>query len=83
MGFSTGSYMSLLPTLGAYGSLCAEAGLPLYFPGTATAFEGLLDVCNADVLAAAMVHTVEDPRAANEAFNISNGDVFRWCQVRL
>lgn len=35
------------------------------------------------MLAAAMVYTAEDPRAANEAFNVSNGDVFRWRQVRL
>src|SRR6202000_2110652 len=30
------------------------------------------------LLARAMVWAATDPRAANEAFNINNGDLFRW-----
>lgn len=41
----------------------------------------LPQVCDADVLAAAMVYTSTEARCANQAFNVSNGDVFRWEQV--
>lgn len=33
---------------------------------------------DAGLLAKAMVWAATDPRAANEAYNINNGDLFRW-----
>jgi len=81
IGFSTGSYMSLLPTIAVYGSLCKELGLEMRFPGTSAAYTAPMEVCNADVLAEAMVFVSTTPAAENQAFNINNGDFFRWEQV--
>ncbi|KAG7667127.1 hypothetical protein KSW81_000869 [Nannochloris sp. 'desiccata'] len=81
IGFSTGSYMSLLPSIAVYGCLCKELGLEMRFPGTNAAYTAPMEVCNADVLAEAMVFVSTTPAAENRAFNINNGDFFRWDQV--
>jgi nucleoside-diphosphate-sugar epimerase len=81
IGFSTGSYMSLLPTIAVYGSLCKELGLQMRFPGSYAAYTAPMEVCNADVLAEAMVFLSTTPAAENQAYNINNGDYFRWEQV--
>ena len=52
------------------------------FPGSSAGYHVLTEVCDADLLANAMVHLSTQPQCANQAFNISNGDVFRWCQVQ-
>jgi hypothetical protein len=39
------------------------------------------EVCDADLLADAMLHCAATPACANQAFNISNGDTFRWREV--
>lgn len=65
-------------TLAAYGSLCRALGRPLGFPGTPAAFDAISQATDADLLADAMVWTAEEPRCANQAYNIINGDYFRW-----
>jgi len=65
-------------TLAAYGSLCRELNQPLGFPGTAKAFNAITQATDADLLAKAMLWTVDEPRCANQAYNIINGDYFRW-----
>lgn len=42
-----------------------------------------LQVCDADLLAEAAIHCSTTPECANQAFNINNGDTFRWSEVRL
>ena len=81
IGFSTGSFMSLLPTIAVYGSICKELGLQMRFPGTNTAYTAVMEVCNANVLAEGMVFVSTTPAAENQAFNINTGDFFRWADV--
>lgn len=81
IGYSTGSYMSLLPSIAVYGSICKHLGLEMKFPGTKTAYMAPMEVCDARVLADAMLFISTDPGAGNEAYNINNGDYFRWEQV--
>lgn len=64
--------------IGAYGALCRATGTPLSFPGSRRAFESISQATDADLLAAAMIWSAEDPRAANQDFNVINGDYFRW-----
>jgi nucleoside-diphosphate-sugar epimerase len=68
-------------TLAAYGSLCRELGRPLGFPGTPAAFNAISQATDADLLADSMAWTAEEPRCANQAYNIINGDYFRWCNL--
>ena len=73
--------MSLLPTIGVYGSVCKHLGIEMRFPGTKIAYTSPMEVCDAHVLAEAMLFTSTEPGAANEGYNINNGDIFRWEQV--
>jgi nucleoside-diphosphate-sugar epimerase len=69
---------SLPLVIAVYASISKELGLPLRFPGTPSAYQALCQVTDASVLAKASVWAAAEPTAANEAFNITNGDAFRW-----
>lgn len=51
------------------------------FPGGPATYDCVCEVCDADLLADAMLHCATTPACANQAFNISNGDTFRWRDV--
>ncbi|MFQ5956001.1 MAG: SDR family oxidoreductase [Kiloniellales bacterium] len=77
-GFSLGSPMNLITTLGVYAAISKELGLPLRFPGKVGAYDALYQVCESVHLARAILWAATEPKCANEAFNITNGDFFRW-----
>ncbi|KAF2320946.1 hypothetical protein GH714_032124 [Hevea brasiliensis] len=52
--------------------------LPLIFPGDRVAWDGYWDASDADLVAEHQIWAAVDPNAKNEAFNCSNGDVFKW-----
>lgn len=78
IGKAVGNAMNMGSTLAAYASLCREVGRPFRFPGSLAQWEGLTDMTSASQLARHMVWAEKTPAAANQAFNIVNGDVFRW-----
>src|SRR4051794_38450145 len=78
IGWALGNAMNMGVTLGLYGSICRETGRPFVFPGSPEQYEGVTDVTDARLLARQLVWAATTPAAANEAFNIVNGDVFRW-----
>jgi nucleoside-diphosphate-sugar epimerase len=69
---------NLIPLVGAYAAILSELSEPLHFPGRLGCWEALTEVTDATHLARAMVFIATEPRAANQAFNVSNGDLFRW-----
>ncbi|KAI4337032.1 hypothetical protein L6164_015492 [Bauhinia variegata] len=77
-GFSPYSLMNLVGTLCVYAAICKHQGLPLKFPGTKEAWEYYSVASDADLIAEQHVWAAVDPYAKNEAFNINNGDVFKW-----
>jgi nucleoside-diphosphate-sugar epimerase len=77
-GFATGNAMNIVLTLSVYAALCKELGQPFVFPGSEEQWNSLTDVTDADLVAEQMVWATTDARGHNEAFNITNGDVFRW-----
>jgi nucleoside-diphosphate-sugar epimerase len=77
-GESLGSNMNAIPAIGVYAALRREAGLPLSFPGGAP---WLTEAVDADLLARACEWAATTPACENEAFNITNGDVFAWHNV--
>jgi nucleoside-diphosphate-sugar epimerase len=80
IGHSLGSAMNLGNLIGVYGSLCRATGTAFQFPGTEIAYRDVLvNVTGADVLRRAALWSVENE--ADGAYNITNGDVFRWSHV--
>jgi nucleoside-diphosphate-sugar epimerase len=77
-GYSIGNPMNLTMVIAVYAAISKELGLPLRFPGTMAAYRALYQVTSADILATAADWAGSERRAANEIFNITNGDYFRW-----
>jgi hypothetical protein len=77
-GFSPFSLMNMVGTLCVYASICKHLGLPLYFPGSKEAWECYSEASDADLIAEHQIWAAVDPYARNEAFNVHNGDIFRW-----
>jgi hypothetical protein len=48
------------------------------FPGSAVQWNGLTDMTDARLLARHLQWAATTPAARNQAFNVVNGDVFRW-----
>ena len=81
VGVATGNPMNLAMVIGLYASMSKELGLPLRFPGKPGAYDTLLEMTDAGLLARATVWAATNPDCANQAFNITNGDLFRWNEM--
>jgi len=77
-GLSLGNPLNLIGTIGAYATLRREMGLPLTFPGKQGAFTSIYQATDAGLLARAMVWMATNPGCADQGFNITNGDFFRY-----
>jgi hypothetical protein len=75
VGEAIGGAMDLIPPLGVYAAMLREQGRALDYPGGAARVSQAVDV---DLLARAIAWTGEAAAARNEAFNVTNGDVFTW-----
>jgi nucleoside-diphosphate-sugar epimerase len=67
--------LNVLPSIGVYAAIRREKGEPFSFPGGPSF---VWEAAAADLVADVMVWAAQSPQAANEAFNITNGDVFEW-----
>jgi nucleoside-diphosphate-sugar epimerase len=80
-GYSLGTPMNLVNVIAVYATISKHLGLPLRFPGKPGAYNALLEMTDAGLLAEATVWAATDERAANQAFNVNNGDLFRWSEM--
>lgn len=78
-GFAPGTAMSIVPVIAVYAAVCKELGGPLRFPGSA--WRSIYQVTESAHFAEAALWAATEPRCANQAYNITNGDYFRWCNV--
>ncbi|MGY2051343.1 SDR family oxidoreductase [Methylobacterium sp. JK268] len=78
VGFALGNAMNMGVTLAVTATLCREAGRPFVFPGSAAQWNGLTDMTDARLLARHLAWAATVPDARDQAFNVVNGDVFRW-----
>ena len=78
IGKAIGNAMNMGSTLAAYASICKELRRPFKFPGSAAQWNGLTDMTDARVLGKQLVWASTTDIAKNEAYNIVNGDIFRW-----
>ncbi|QIL74963.1 SDR family oxidoreductase [Hymenobacter sp. HDW8] len=78
IGQAVGNLMNMGTTLAVYASICKETGRPFRWPGSEAQWNGLSDVTDARVIAKQLVWAATTEAAKNQAFNITNGDYFRW-----
>lgn len=78
VGLAMGGAMDLIPPLGVYAAMLRARGRDLDYPGGAPRVSQAVDV---DLLARAIAWCGEADAARNEAFNVTNGDVFTWENV--
>lgn len=76
-----GRARNMVSTLGAYAAICRELHVPFDFPGKPGAWSALHEVTDARLLAEGVLWMLGEPRCANRAFNLTNGDCFRWCDL--
>jgi nucleoside-diphosphate-sugar epimerase len=77
-GFALGNPMNLAVLIATYATIAKELDVPLRFPGRPGAWTSLIEMTDAGLLAEATVWAATNPACANQAFNINNGDIFRW-----
>ncbi|TFC25509.1 SDR family oxidoreductase [Cryobacterium sp. TMT1-3] len=78
IGHAVGNLMNMGLTFSAQAALCKHLHIPFVFPGSATQWNGVTDMTDATILAEQMVWAATTDAGVNEAFNVVNGDVFRW-----
>lgn len=78
IGQAVGNLMNMGTTLAVYASICKENKTPFIWPGSAAQWHGISDVTDAKILAKHFLWAATTPEAANKAFNVVNGDIFRW-----
>jgi nucleoside-diphosphate-sugar epimerase len=78
IGLAIGNAMNMGSTLAVYASMCKETGRKFVWPGTEAQWSGLTDVTDARILAKHIVWATGAEGARNQAFNVTNGEVFRW-----
>jgi nucleoside-diphosphate-sugar epimerase len=70
--------INLPKPIAVYATLCKKLGLPLRFPGPEAAYRAVHCASDVELLNKGMLWAATTPNAANEAFNMVNGDHFRW-----
>ncbi|MBZ6377867.1 hypothetical protein B5C34_02710 [Pacificimonas flava] len=74
-GTATGAAMNIIPVLGAYAAIQRTLGRPLTYPGRPG---GVAEAVSAELVADALFWASDAVEAADQIFNITNGDVFTW-----
>ena len=78
IGYALGNAMNMGVTLAVAATICKETGRPFQFPGSAVQWNGLTDMTDARELARHLEWAATTAAARNQAFNVVNGDIFRW-----
>nr|WP_294781611.1 SDR family oxidoreductase [uncultured Flavobacterium sp.] len=78
IGYAVGNQMNMGTTLAVYAAICKETGRKFIWPGSAEQWNGLSDVADAKIVAKQLVWASITDATKNKAYNIVNGDVFRW-----
>ena len=78
IGYAVGNAMNMGVTLAVYATLCRELGWSFVFPGSRVQWTSLTDMTDARLLARHLVWASTSEAGKNQAFNVVNGDIFRW-----
>ena len=77
-GYAAGNPVNLATVLAIYGSILRELGQPFGFPSSEACFNALIQVVDAELLARGAIFVSTHKACSNKAFNVGNGDMFRW-----
>jgi nucleoside-diphosphate-sugar epimerase len=80
-GFAPGTAMSILPVIAVYAAIMKELGRPMAWPGKPGTGRTIYQVTDSGHFASAALWAATDARCANQAYNITNGDYFRWLDI--
>lgn len=80
-GHARGNPLNLAVALGIYGSLQKALGGVFAFPASQACYDARFNVADSELLARASIWCSTTPACGNQAFNINNGDVFRWREL--
>lgn len=72
---------NLVSVIGMWAAMCREVGMALEFPGKPRTWRALADMSDATHLARAQVWMATTPAARNEAYNVTDGEPLRWCNL--
>jgi nucleoside-diphosphate-sugar epimerase len=78
IGDAVGNPMNIAMVIGAYAALCRAENVPFRYPGGERGYRVLMQMTDGGLLAKASLWAAEAKEAAGEAFNLVNGDLFRW-----
>lgn len=78
VGYALGNAMNMGVTLAVYATICRETAQTFIFPGSHLQWNALTDLTDARLLAGQLEWAALFEQARNQAFNVVNGDVFRW-----
>jgi nucleoside-diphosphate-sugar epimerase len=78
IGYAVGNAMNMGTTLATYATLSKELGQPMRFPGSSVQWNSLTDMTDARLLARHQLWASTTPATRDQAFNVVNGDLFRW-----
>ncbi|WP_415394507.1 hypothetical protein ACMTN4_01830 (plasmid) [Rhodococcus globerulus] len=67
--------LNVIPAIGVYAAIRHEEGLPFSFPGGPSF---VWEAADTRLVADVLTWAATAPEAANEIFNVTNGDVFEW-----
>ncbi|QNK75125.1 SDR family oxidoreductase [Variovorax sp. PAMC28562] len=81
VGYALGNAMNMGVTLAIYASICKETGQAFVFPGSRQQYEAVTDMTDARLLARHLTWASTCEAGRDEAFNVVNGDLFRWRQM--
>ncbi|XP_052162103.1 3-oxo-Delta(4,5)-steroid 5-beta-reductase-like [Oryza glaberrima] len=81
-GFSPRSAMNAVCSLCVYAAICRKERRKLRWPGSLGAWEGFSNASDADLVAEQQIWAaIAGAAAKNEAFNCSNGNIYKWKQL--
>ncbi|CAA2998868.1 mutant iridoid synthase [Olea europaea subsp. europaea] len=80
-GFSPCSLMNIVSTLSVYAAICKHENKPLVYPGSKASWNCFVDAADAELAAEHQIWAAVDPNAKNQAFNCTNGDLFKWKHI--
>ena len=75
---SFGTTQNILAVLAVYATMVKASNEKLDWPGSEASFNSLNQATDASLLARAIAWSLHSSKTSNQAFNITNGDFFRW-----
>lgn len=80
-GCAPGTAISILPAIAVYAAIIKQLGRPLAWPGPPGSGRAIYQVTDSGHCANAALWAATDPRCANQAYNLTNGDFFRRLDI--